>query len=80
MEKLLTARQVSDLLEVKVETVYDWVSRGAIPYVKLGRLLRFKKAEIFHWVDLHTIRPQAASRKTKTLPRSPDLQKEFPLA
>jgi excisionase family DNA binding protein len=43
MEKLLTARQVSELLEVKISTVYDWVYRGLIPYVKLGRLIRFKK-------------------------------------
>ena len=78
MEKLLTAKQVSELLEVKVSTVYDWVSRGAIPYVKLGRLIRFKKTELFRWVESRTMRSKDSSqRKRKASPAG--LQKEFPL-
>lgn len=79
MEKLLTAKQVSDLLEVHISTVYEWVSRGLIPCVKLGRLLRFKKQEVFRWVDSHTIRPKspATRRKKEIAPKL--LQKEFPL-
>jgi len=78
MEKLLTARQVSDLLEVKVDTVYDWVHRKVIPYVKLGRLLRFKKTDVFHWVDSHTLRPKNLPSKRKSSSRL-SLQKEFPI-
>ena len=78
MEKLLTAKQVSELLEVKISTVYDWVYRKVIPYVKLGRLIRFKKPEIFHWVDSHTIRPKASSVRKKETGR-PDVQREFSL-
>jgi excisionase family DNA binding protein len=78
MEKLLTAKQVADLLEVQVSTVYDWVYRKRIPYVKLGRLIRFKKTELFRWVDSRQIRPHGASPKKKA--RSPlASQKEFPL-
>ncbi len=78
MEKLLTARQVSELLEVKISTVYDWVYRGVIPYVKLGRLIRFKKPEIFRWVDSHTIRPKSPSVRKKESGRA-STQREFPL-
>lgn len=78
MDKLITAKQVSDLLEVKPATVYDWVKRKAIPYVKLGRLVRFKKNEIFRWVDTKTIRPKTSVAKKKTNSR-PALQREFPL-
>ena len=78
MEKLLTAKQVSELLEVKVDTVYEWVSRGLIPYVKLGRLVRFKKAELFRWVESKTTRPKAAPPRKKS-PGRALLQKEFPL-
>lgn len=80
MEKLLTAKQVSELLEVKISTVYDWVYRDLIPYVKLGRLIRFKKNEIFRWVDSHTIRPKAPPFKKKSPVRAGIIQKEFPLA
>lgn len=78
MEKLLTAKQVSELLEVKTSTVYDWVYRKIIPYVKLGRLIRFKKPEIFHWVDSHTIRPKSPPLRKKESGRA-SVQREFPL-
>lgn len=78
MEKLLTAKRVSDLLEIKVSTVYDWVGRGVIPYVKIGRLLRFKKAEIFRWVESHTIHPKGSPLKKKK-PARAGVQKEFSL-
>lgn len=79
MEKLLTARQVSELLEVKISTVYDWVHDGAIPHVKLGRLVRFNKAELFRWVESRTIRPKAASGRKKESERAGGRQREFPL-
>jgi len=78
MEKLLTAKQVSGLLEVHLSTVYEWVNRGSIPYVKLGRLVRFKKAEIFRWIDSHEIRPKSVPSRKKTSPPA-SLQREFPL-
>ena len=79
MEKLLTAKQVAELLEVKVSTVYDWVSRSVIPYVKLGRLIRFKKPDVFRWVELHTLHPKSSSARKKSKPLPAHLQKEFPL-
>lgn len=79
MEKLINVKQVSELLEVHVSTVYDWVNRGSIPYVKLGRLVRFKKAEIFRWIDSHEIRPKSRPTRKKTRTQSTSLQKEFQL-
>ena len=79
MEKLITAKQVSELLEVKISTVYDWVYRGMIPYIKLGRLIRFKKNEIFRWIDSHEIRPKASQGGKKRPAAKVLLQKEFPL-
>ena len=47
MERLMTAKQVSELIEVKPSTIYQWVHEGLIPYVKLGKCVRFKKDELF---------------------------------
>ncbi len=47
----MTAKQVSELIEVKPSTIYQWVHLGLIPYVKLGKCVRFKKAELFRWID-----------------------------
>ena len=51
MERLMTAKQVSELIEVKPSTIYQWVHEGFIPYVKLGKCVRFKKDELFRWID-----------------------------
>lgn len=80
MDKLLTAKQVSELLEVKLDTVYDWVHRGRIPYVKLGRLVRFRKTEVFQWVESHTIRSKSGSVRKASKVQIKSLQKEFPLS
>ena len=79
MEKLMTAKQVSELLEVHPSTIYQWVHLGLIPYVKLGKCVRFKKIELFRWIDKN-IRKERVSFKTaeKALRRRAVLpQKEF---
>ncbi len=79
MERLMTAKQVSELIEVKPSTIYQWVHLGLIPYVKLGKCVRFKKAELFRWIDKN-LRKERISFKSaeKTLgKRSAALQKEF---
>ena len=79
MERLMTAKQVSELIEVKPSTVYQWVHLGLIPYVKLGKCVRFKKAELFRWIDKN-LRIERISFKSveKTLAKSSSAkQKEF---
>ncbi len=51
MERLMTAKQVSELIEVRPSTVYQWVHLGLIPYVKIGKCVRFKKDELLRWID-----------------------------
>ena len=46
MDKLLTAKQLSELLQVGLPTVYKWVHYGYVPHVKLGISIRFKKKKI----------------------------------
>ncbi len=75
----MTAKQVSELIEVRPSTVYQWVHLGLIPYVKLGKCVRFKKAELFRWIDKN-LRKERISFKSveKTLGKYPaSKQKEF---
>ncbi len=48
--KLVTIKELSDFLKVKVSTLYTWVHNGTIPYVKLNGLLRFDMDEIKEWI------------------------------
>lgn len=51
MIQLLTVEQVGNLLSVKTSTIYNWVHKEEIPYVKVGRLLRFDQSKITEWVN-----------------------------
>ncbi len=79
MERLMTAKQVSELIEVKPSTVYQWVHLGLIPYVKLGKCVRFRKADLFRWIDKNFRKERVSFRSVeKTLAKLPSSeQKEF---
>lgn len=49
-DRLLTADEVAAFLGYAVQTIYNKVSRDEIPYIKLGRALRFRRSEIERWI------------------------------
>ena len=50
--KQLTYAEVEDLLQVKRGTLYGWVMKGVIPFVRLsGRVVRFRREEIETWIQ-----------------------------
>ncbi len=79
MERLMTAKQVSELIEVRPSTVYQWVHLGLIPYVKIGKCVRFKKDELFRWIDKNHRRERVSFKSVEKAlgKRSAPLQKEF---
>jgi excisionase family DNA binding protein len=50
MSKLLTAEQVAERLDMKLEWVWSQARKGAIPHVKLGRYRRFREETIDAWL------------------------------
>ena len=51
MDKLLTIDQLSDILQVKKNTIYSWTFTRKIPFVKINGALRFKEKAITKWID-----------------------------
>lgn len=51
--KLLTAEEVAQILQVKTQTVYTWARESKIPSLRLGRLTRFRASDFinFEWVN-----------------------------
>lgn len=47
---LLNINQLSQLLNIKQKTIYDWVHKEKIPYYKMEGLLRFNEDEILQWL------------------------------
>jgi len=50
MNKLLKPDEVAEFLGVQKSTIYQWTHKGFIPYVKLGRLVRFSPKAIEQWI------------------------------
>lgn len=50
MEKLFSVSDVADFLGIKKSTVYKFVMKQKIPYVKIGARLLFDQARIEAWV------------------------------
>lgn len=48
---LIDVRELSEYLGITVETAYNWVSQKKIPYIKVGRLLRFDLDKINEWLE-----------------------------
>jgi len=52
MEKrLLNIKELSEYLNVSRHTLYSWVNRGRVPYIKLNGTLRFEVAAIDKWIE-----------------------------
>ena len=48
-ERLLDVSEAAALLHVKSKTLYAWVSRNKIPYLKICSLVRFHRGELIEW-------------------------------
>ena len=58
---LLTAKELESLLKIDVKTIYSYVQKGLLPYVKIESNLRFERSEILEWIEEHRYRPKAAN-------------------
>ena len=50
MDRLLTPKHLSELLQVSLSTIYKWVHYKYVPYVKTGDLIRFEEKRVEKWV------------------------------
>lgn len=47
---LLSSREASRLLSVSPRTLWQWRKTGCIPYVRVGRVVRFSRAALEDWI------------------------------
>lgn len=60
LPEILTARELEALLRIDVKTIYGYVQRGIIPYVRIQSNLRFRKQEVLDWIASQSYSPQVA--------------------
>ena len=44
-------------LGITKNTLYSWVSQQRIPYVKMGRLVKFDRTDLDAWIESNKVRP-----------------------
>ncbi len=49
--KILTVKELSELIKVKPKTLYQWAELGQIPCIKLNGALRFDYNDILNWIE-----------------------------
>ena len=54
--RYLTAKQVAELFQLNVDSVYDLVGTGQMPATKLGGRWRFDASELREWFREHRSR------------------------
>jgi len=50
-QRLIEIDELSSMLGVSKNTLYDWCAVKKIPHIKLGKFLRFKAADIESWLE-----------------------------
>ena len=65
--KYLNVQELASHINVKVKTIYSWISLKEIPYFKLGRLVRFEKDEIDRWLEQKKVDPINLDKRAKVL-------------
>jgi excisionase family DNA binding protein len=57
-EVLLDVGQVAAMFKISIATVRRWVLHGYIPYMKIGKAIRFSKSDIENWVSTKCTNPK----------------------
>ena len=60
--ELLTAKELEELLKIDVKTIYSYVQRGLIPYVRIESNVRFPRHQIIEWIEDRNYKPRSIHR------------------
>jgi excisionase family DNA binding protein len=53
-DRLLTAKELANILAISPKTLYNYVTRGMIPYFKIESNVRFRAREVAEWLRQHS--------------------------
>lgn len=59
MSPLLNTRQLAEIMGVTPRTIKSWVQDRRVPYVKIGRSIRFRPEEMEKHLERRTIKQRA---------------------
>lgn len=75
MERLLTLREVAEILRASPTTLRIWASKRKIPIIKVGRMVRVSPKELENWLKNHTFKE--SNSQPLGITRSPRVNSNF---
>jgi excisionase family DNA binding protein len=63
LPELLTAAQIEERTQIDRKTIYGYVQRGLIPYVRIESNVRFSKHQVLQWLEERTFQPRPVNGK-----------------
>ena len=59
--KLVGIKELAEYLGIKTDTLYSWIYQRKIPYVKVGRLVKFDSIQIDEWLSKNSVQEYTRS-------------------
>jgi len=56
-KRYINAKELSEYLSLPIGSLYQMTSRKQIPYVKIGRLLKFDIKDLDKWLEKKKVKP-----------------------
>ena len=53
-KQLMDTKEASEFLGISKNTLYEWVIQNKVPYIKVGRLVKFRKGDLEEWLKKRT--------------------------
>jgi excisionase family DNA binding protein len=53
-KQLMDTNEASEFLGISKNTLYEWVVQNKVPYIKVGRLVKFRKGDLEEWLKKRT--------------------------
>jgi len=50
LQKYYSPKELAEMLNISVLTIYGWTSKRKIPFTKIGRLVKFERGKIDNWL------------------------------
>jgi excisionase family DNA binding protein len=60
---MLTAKDLEAVLQIDRKTIYAYVQRGRIPYVRIESNVRFSKHQVMRWLEERSFQPRSVHGK-----------------
>ncbi len=63
LPEMLTAKDLEALLQIDRKTIYAYVQKGLIPYMRIESNVRFSKHQVLEWLRERTFEPRPVNGK-----------------